>query len=130
MVTVCPHGLEFTLSDDGPVTDDEQLAERLRALLLPQPGLTERRMFGGLAFLLDGHMTVCADGRESLMARVDPEEAETLRAEPGVASVEMRGRPMRGWLRVDQEATASEEQLASWVDRSVALVRTLPPKPR
>ena len=102
---------------------DEELAERIRALLADQPGVTEQRMFGGLAFLIGGNMAVAASGQGGLMVRVDPEEAEALEREPHARPMEMRGRPMRGWLRVDAEAA-----LEPWVQRGVAYARSLTPK--
>lgn len=107
---------------------DEVLAARVRRHLGGGPGLTEQRMFGGLAFLVDRHMAVAATGGGSLMVRVDPSRAHGLPAEH-VRPVEMRGRPMRGWLEVDGEAVASDDALADVVDLGVAFVRTLPPKP-
>ncbi|MEZ4236946.1 MAG: TfoX/Sxy family protein [Myxococcota bacterium] len=107
---------------------DPVLAERLRALLRAEAGLTEQRMFGGLAFLLHGHMAVVASGQGGLMLRLPADEADALVASEGVALMEMRGRPMRGWLRVDTERVAAADALAGWVARSVAFVRTLPPK--
>jgi len=105
------------------VSYDEDLAHRIRALLGEEAGVTEKKMFGGLAFLVDGHMAVAASGQGGLMVRVDPAETEALLAEPGAAPFEMRGRPMDGWLRVTGDVA-----LDPWVERGVAFVRTLPPK--
>lgn len=107
---------------------DEQLADRIRALLAGAPGVTEKRMFGGLAFLVGGHMAVAASGQGGLMARVDPDHEDALLAEPGVTPMEMRGRPMTGWLRVDAGAVADDDALRAWVDRSRAFAAGLPPK--
>jgi hypothetical protein len=107
---------------------DEDLANRLRAQLADEPGVVEQRMFGGLAFLVGGHMAVAASGRGGLMARVDPDETDALLAEPHVEPFEMRGRPVDGWLRVAPEGIGSEDALAAWVRRGVAYARSLPPK--
>ena len=107
---------------------DEELAARVRELLLDEEGVTEKRMFGGLAFLLDGRMAVAASGRGGLMVRVDPGRAETYLRGSGVEPMEMRGRTMTGWLRVDTEAVHTKAQLRKWVERGVAFVRTLPAK--
>lgn len=107
---------------------DEDLAARIRDLLAPERGLSEKRMFGGLAFLLDGHMTVAVSGQGGLLLRIDPARSDELVAAPAVGRMVMRGREMDGWLRVDQHAVSTEEQLAEWVGRGVAFVRTLPPK--
>lgn len=110
------------------MTYDEDLAHRIRALLADEP-YTELRMFGGLAFLVGGHMAVAASGQGGLMVRVDPDDAEALLdgshdAEPMV----MRGREMRGWLRVAAGAVRADGQLEPWVRRGVAYARSLPPK--
>jgi TfoX/Sxy family transcriptional regulator of competence genes len=107
---------------------DEDLAERIRALLAGDADVTEQRMFGGLAFLIGGNMAVAASGQGGLMVRVDPEETEALVAEPHARSFEMRGREMRGWLRVDTEGVQTEPELATWVQRGATYARSLPPK--
>ncbi|MFR9803303.1 TfoX/Sxy family protein [Pseudonocardia sp. RS010] len=110
---------------------DEALAARLRSLLTGEPGLTEKRMFGGLAFLLGGHMAVVASGRGGLMVRVDPDRAPSLLARPGVERMVMQGREMAGWLRVlgrPEVDDVADEDLAGWVAEGVGFVRTLPPK--
>lgn len=107
---------------------DEELAFRVRALLDDADGLTEKAMFGGLAFLLDGNMAIVVSGRGGLMARVDRDEAKALAGEPGVAPFEMRGKPMAGWLRVEASAVDADADLRPWVERCVAFTRTLPPK--
>ena len=106
---------------------DEELAERIRDLV-DGPDVTERKMFGGLAFLISGNMAVAASGQGGLMVRVDPEETATLVGEPHARAFEMRGRPMEGWVRVDADGLRSEQQLERWVDRGVAVARSLPPK--
>jgi len=107
---------------------DEDLANRLRELLADEDGITEKKMFGGLAFLLHGHMSVSASGRGGLLARIDPAETEAALKKPHVGLMEMRGRTMEGWLRVAPEGLKTKRQLEGWVKRSVAYVRTLPPK--
>jgi hypothetical protein len=107
---------------------DEGLAARIRRLLAGEADLTEQRMFGGLAFMVGGHMSVAAIGQGGLMVRVDPGDADGLLAEPHARPVEMRGRELRGWLEVDAEGLHSEQQLAAWLQRGVRYVRTLPAK--
>lgn len=108
---------------------DVALAERVRELLLGEPLLGERRMFGGLAFLIGGHMAVVVSGRGGLMVRVDPGEADRFVASGAATVVEMRGRPTRGWVRVDADAVRTRRQLERWVDRGVIIARALDPKP-
>src|SRR3954467_674113 len=107
---------------------DEDLANRIRELMADERGVTEMRMFGGLAFLIGGHMSVAASGQGGLMVRVDPEETEALLAEPHARAFEMRGRAMDGWLRVDAERIGTPAELEPWVRRGVAYARSLPPK--
>jgi len=107
---------------------DEDLANRIRELLAEEPGVTEKRMFGGLAFLVGGHMAVAASGKGGLMARVDPEEQEALLAREHAAPMVMSGRETRGWLRVAEEGVRTMGQLEPWVRRGVAFARSLPPK--
>src|SRR5918997_1478851 len=107
---------------------DEDLAGRIRELLAEEAGVTEQRMFGGLAFLVGGNMAVAASGQGGLMGRVAPGETETLVREPPARPFEMRGREMRGWLRVDPEGVGTRRQLEPWVGRGVAYARSLPAK--
>ena len=107
---------------------DEDLADRIRELTSDDPDVRERRMFGGLAFLVAGHMAVAASGRGGLMVRVDPEAAEALLARPHVHPLEMRGRPVEGWVLVDAEGVRAADGLRSWVERGVAYARSLPAK--
>ena len=107
---------------------DEELANRLRELLAGEDGITEMKMFGGLAFLLNGHMSVSASGQGGVLARIDPEETEAVLKRPNVSLMEMRGRTMDGWVRVAPEGVKTKRQLQGWVDRSVGYVKTLPPK--
>jgi hypothetical protein len=107
---------------------DEDLANRIREMVAGEPGVTEMRMFGGLAFLIGGHMSVAASGQDGLMVRVAPEDTEALLAKPHTRPFEMRGREMQGWLRVDLEGLRTKRQLAPWVSRGVAYARSLPAK--
>jgi TfoX/Sxy family transcriptional regulator of competence genes len=107
---------------------DEDLANRIRELIAVEAGLTEQKMFGGLAFLLGGNMAVAASGQGGLMVRVDPAETEALLAKPHARPFEMRGREMKGWLRVDAEGVRTKRQLEPWVRRGVAYARSLPAK--
>lgn len=104
---------------------DEELAHRVRAALGPEPGLTEKRMFGGLGFMVDGHMAVAASGQGGLMVRVDPAASEELVDHVHVERVVMRGREMDGWLRVATEAVDADAALQDWVARGVAAARAL-----
>jgi TfoX/Sxy family transcriptional regulator of competence genes len=108
---------------------DEDLADRIRELVAGEPGVTEQAMFGGLAFLVGGNMAVAASGQGGLMVRVEPEETEALLAQPHARPFEMRGREMRGWVRVDSEGLQTAPELAPWVARGVAYARSLPAKP-
>lgn len=107
---------------------DEELADRIRELVARERGVTERRMFGGLAFLVDGHMAVSASGQGGLLLRVDPDDTERLVAREHVDRFVMRGRSMDGWLRVDDAGLRTKRQLGGWVTRGVAYARSLPPK--
>ena len=102
---------------------DEALAERIRDLLAGESGVTEKRMFGGLAFLVDGKMAVGASGQGGLMVRVDPSEGEALVGSTSAEPMVMRGRPMHGWLRVASDAVSRKRELATWVRRGVATAR-------
>ena len=107
---------------------DEVLTERIRDLILGRADASERKMFGGLAFMVNGHMAIAASGQGGILARVDPAEGATLLEREHVGPMVMRGRPMRGWLRVDGELVADDAQLQEWVDRCVAFTAALPPK--
>lgn len=108
---------------------DEDLANRVRELIAAEDGVAERRMFGGLAFLIDGHMAVAASREGGLMLRVDPADGDTLLSKPHAGPFHMRGRPIQGWLRVDAEGVGTRRQLERWVARGVGYARSLPPKP-
>jgi TfoX/Sxy family transcriptional regulator of competence genes len=114
--------------DDARVAYDEDLANRIRELIAGEAKVTEQQMFGGLAFLIGGNMSVAASGQGGLMVRVDPEATEALLARPHTRPFEMRGRAMQGWLRVDPEGVRTKRQLEPWVKRGVAYARSLPAK--
>jgi TfoX/Sxy family transcriptional regulator of competence genes len=107
---------------------DEDLANRVRELVQAEEGITEMRMFGGLAFLIHGNMAVSASGQGGLLLRVDPADTEALLIDPDARRFEMRGREMDGWLRIDSNGVTTNRQLKQWVARGVAYARTLPPK--
>jgi TfoX/Sxy family transcriptional regulator of competence genes len=107
---------------------DEDLANRIRELIARHPDVTEKRMFGGLAFLIGGRMAVAASRERGIMVRIDPDQTDTLLAKPHTRPFEMRGRELDGWLRVDPEGLKTKRQLEPWVKRGVAYARSLPPK--
>jgi TfoX/Sxy family transcriptional regulator of competence genes len=107
---------------------DERLAERIRDLLASDPDVTEKKMFGGLAFLVAGNMAAAASGQGGLMVRVDPDDSDRLVATSGARPMEMRGRSMRGWLRLDSADVATKRQLTRWVTIGATYARSLPPK--
>jgi hypothetical protein len=110
------------------VAYDVDLADRLREILAGESGVVEKRMFGGLAFLVAGHLTVAASRRGGLLLRVDPARTDTLIDDPRAGPFVMRGREMDGWLRVDIDAVATDEDLNRWVQQGLGYVRSLPPK--
>ncbi|MEP6852460.1 MAG: TfoX/Sxy family protein [bacterium] len=107
---------------------DEDLADRLRDVVEGKAGVTEKRMFGGLGILIDGHLAISASSRGGLMVRVDPAQAESYLAEPHVHRFEMRGREMKGWLDVAADAVRTRDELARWATLAVAYARSLPAK--
>jgi hypothetical protein len=107
---------------------DEALADRIRELVAGERGLTEQKMFGGLAFLIGGNMAVAASGQGGVLVRVDPDASDGLVARTSARPMEMRGRSMAGWLRVDAEHVRTKRQLFAWVDRGVSFARSLPAK--
>jgi TfoX/Sxy family transcriptional regulator of competence genes len=110
------------------VAYDEELANRIREHVQSEQGLTEKRMFGGLAFLINGNMAVSASGKGGLLARVDPARTDALVADTCAKRAVMGGREMDGWLRIDADALDSDDALGHWVRRCVAYARSLPPK--
>lgn len=107
---------------------DEQLAQRIRDLIGDEDGLSEKKMFGGLAFLIGGNMSVSASGQGGLLLRCEPAQTADLVQEPHASTAVMRGRAMEGWLRVDAEGVQSDEALRKWVVRAIAYARSLPAK--
>ena len=107
---------------------DEDLARRIRDLVTGEPDLTEQRMFGGLAFLVGGNMAVAASGQGGLMVRVDPAESARLVATTTAQPMEMKGRPMAGWLRIDTAAVGTKRELGRWVRIGLSFASTLPAK--
>jgi TfoX/Sxy family transcriptional regulator of competence genes len=107
---------------------DEDLADRIRELVAVEPGVTEQKMFGGLAFLIGGHMSISASNQGGVMVRVDPAMSDKLVATTPARLVVMRGREMPGWLRVDAEHVRTKRELAKWVKLGTANARSLPTK--
>jgi TfoX/Sxy family transcriptional regulator of competence genes len=107
---------------------DEKLAARIRELVVGESGLTEKQMFGGLAFLVNGNMAVAASGQGGVLVRVDPAQSDTLVARTNARLMEMRGRSMQGWLRVDAADVRTKPQLRKWVELGTRYARSLPAK--
>ena len=107
---------------------DEDLADRIRALVATERGLSEKKMFGGIAFLIGGNMAIAASGQGGILVRVDPERSDTLVATTKASVAVMRGRPMAGWLRVAADDLRTKRQLAKWVGLGTAFARSLPAK--
>ena len=107
---------------------DEELAERIRELVGSESGLAEQKMFGGLAFLIGGNMAIAASGQGGVLVRVDPAQSDTLVAATDAHLMEMRGRSMQAWLRVDAQHVRTRSQLAKWVKLGTAYARSLPAK--
>jgi TfoX/Sxy family transcriptional regulator of competence genes len=107
---------------------DEELANRLRQYVHGEEGVSEKRMFGGLAFLINGNMAVSASSQGGLLLRVDPAQTDALVSNPGAERFVMRGREMDGWLRIDADAVGTDDELLRWISHGVAYARSLPPK--
>ena len=107
---------------------DEELAARIRDLIGPDPQLTEKKMFGGLAFLIHGNMAISASGQGGVLVRVDPALTDELVVTTKATIAVMQGREMPGWLRVGPADVATDEVLERWVDLSVEYARSLPAK--
>ena len=107
---------------------DTELADRIRFLIGTGPGVTEKKMFGGLAFLIHGNMAISASGQGGALVRVDPAETDALVAAGNATVAVMGGRTMRGWLRVSSDDLENDDQLTEWVNRAVGYARSLPPK--
>jgi TfoX/Sxy family transcriptional regulator of competence genes len=107
---------------------DEELANRIRELIAGERGVVEKKMFGGLGFMIGGNMAVAASGQGGLLLRCDPDDTDKLVAKPHAGPMVMRGREMQGWLRVDDEGIKTKRQLEPWVEVGVSYARSLPPK--
>ena len=107
---------------------DEDLATRIRELIGAEPDLTEKRMFGGLAFLVGGNMAIAASGQGGILVRADPAESDALVERTSAEVAVMRGRPMTGWLRVETEDLRTKRELAKWVEIGTTSARSLPAK--
>ncbi|TML11062.1 MAG: TfoX/Sxy family protein [Actinobacteria bacterium] len=107
---------------------NEELADRIRQLIGNEPDLKEQKMFGGLAFLIGGNMAIAASGQGGILVRADPAESDSLVASTDAHVMEMRGKQMRGWLRVDPEHVATKRQLTKWVEVGTGYARSLPAK--
>jgi TfoX/Sxy family transcriptional regulator of competence genes len=116
------------LTYDRAVAYDEELAARIRELVSGEPNLTEQKMFGGLAFLIGGNMAIAASGQGGILVHADPEQSDELVATTKAQLMEMRGREMRGWLRVGADDVRTSEELATWVELGTAYARALPAK--
>jgi TfoX/Sxy family transcriptional regulator of competence genes len=110
------------------VAYDEKLARRIRELLTRERGVTEKTMFGGLAFLVRGNMTIAASGNGGALVRCAPDESDALVATTEAEPMVMRGRAMQGWLLVGSQHLTRKRELAKWVDVATAYARTLPAK--
>jgi hypothetical protein len=109
------------------VAYDEAIADRVRGALPGGEGLAEKRMFGGIAFLLNGNMC-CGIHGDELIVRLDPERAEDALGEPHVRVFDLTGRPMKGWVLIAPDGIATDGDLRSWVGRGVKFARSLPAK--
>jgi len=109
---------------------DAELADRIRELLSDERGVTEKKMFGGLAFLIGGNMAIAASGQGGLLVRADPAQSDRLVATTSARPMEMRGRSMQGWLRVDSDDVRTKRQLSRWVTVGTRTARELPVKPK
>lgn len=111
-----------------PMAYDEDLANRIRELVGAEDGVTEKKMFGGLAFLIGGNMAVAASGEGGILVRVDPAESDAIVRATDAHPAVMRGKAMSGWLRVDAGHLRETRELRAWVERGTAYARSLPPK--
>jgi TfoX/Sxy family transcriptional regulator of competence genes len=107
---------------------DQELADRIRRLIANAPELTEKKMFGGLAFLIAGNMAIAASSQGGVMVRVDPRQSDALVATTAASLVEMRGRPMPGWLHISSDDLLTDDQLTPWVERGTGYAGSLPAK--
>ena len=117
----------WLLSTEAPMAYDEALAQRIRAALPAVPGLTEKKMFGGIAFMVDGNMA-CGVTGNNLMVRMSPDATAAALAQPNVRLFDMTGRPMKGWVVVEPAGLQAEDDLTHWIAQGVAFAQSLPPK--
>jgi hypothetical protein len=110
------------------VAYDEKLADRMRELLRSEADLSEKKMFGGLAFLIGGNMAIAASGQGGVLVRADSAQSDTVVATTNARLMEMRGRRMQGWLRVEPEDVRTKSELAKWVELGTTYARSLPTK--
>jgi hypothetical protein len=110
------------------VAYDVDLADRLRGILAGEDAVVEKRMFGGLAFMVAGHLAVSASSKGGLLLRVDPAQSAALLADARASRFVMRGREMDGWLHVDIDRSATDDELERWIRHGVEYARSLPPK--
>jgi hypothetical protein len=110
------------------MTYDPSLAQQIREQLSSERGVVEKKMFGGLAFLIGGNMSVAASGQGGLLVRVPPEQSDALAAKPHASTMVMRAREMKGWIRVDPDGARTKKQLETWVRLGAAYARSLPVK--
>ena len=122
-----PDGCPVTENESVPF--DEDLAVRIRELVGGEAGVTEKRMFGGLAFLIGGNMAISASGQGGVLVRVDPDKTDEVAGRAHAQIAVMRGREMPGWLRVDADGLRTRPQLQRWVEEGVAYARSLPGRP-
>jgi TfoX N-terminal domain len=120
---------EFAAGQDLDMPYDQDLAARIREVVAGEPGLSEKMMFGGLAFFINGNMAVAASAHGGLMVRVDPADSDVLVSATAARVVEMRGRPMRGWLYVEAADVGAADELRTWVSRGASFARSLLAKP-
>ncbi len=113
---------------DRAMAYDQELAGRIRQLIGPDPELTEKKMFGGLAFLIRGNMAIAASSEGGAMVRVDPGQSDALVATTKATLMNMRGRDMPGWLRISSDDLRSDDEIGPWVEIGVGYARSLPPK--
>jgi hypothetical protein len=122
-----PPSAQSTVPEDE-MAYDEDLANRVREQLADESGITEKKMFGGLAFMLHGNMSVGCSSGGDLMVRVGPEATDAALARPHTRLFDMTGRPMKGWILVAPEGVKTKRQLGAWVQRGLGYARSLPPK--
>src|SRR5215472_5667942 len=124
----CAAAFAAAVATIAAVAYDQELADRIRQLIGSDPELAEKKMFGGLAFLIRGNMAIAASSEGGAMVRVDPEQSDALVAATKATPMHMRGRDMPGWLRVSSDDLRTDDQLAPWIEIGTGYARSLPPK--